>query len=69
MKKYWESTPKRFRMLGDGILIMSSTLSASVMGLPISEHNKLWAVFALNLIGAIGKILTNFAGTTTDEAK
>jgi len=64
MKKiaqYWQPTPKKARVLGDSILILSAAISGSIMGLPIAEHTKLWLMFSINVISAIGKILTNFA--------
>jgi len=64
LKESWEQykkpTPPRFRQVGDTILIFSGFLSTSIMGLPISEHDKLWFVFGSNLLGVIGKIMMNF---------
>lgn len=57
---YYKPTPALFRKIGDSILMGCTAISTAVMGLPITEHQKLWIVFALNLFGVFGKILTNF---------
>lgn len=31
-----------------------------MMGAPLSESHKTWAIFSLNVIGVAGKMLTNF---------
>jgi hypothetical protein len=59
LDNYKKPTPVIWRKIGDSVLIASASLSTAVMGLPISEHNKLYIVFALNVLGVIGKILTN----------
>lgn len=60
LSDYYKPTPSLFRKIGDAILISCTSISTAVMGLPITEHQKLWLVFALNLFGVFGKILTNF---------
>lgn len=59
-KRYFAPTPKNIRKIGDSILIVSASLSSAVMGLPLQDHHKLYVVFAFNVFGVIGKILTNF---------
>lgn len=59
-KRYFAPTPKNIRKIGDSILIVSASLSSAVMGLPLRDHHKLYVVFAFNVVGVIGKILTNF---------
>lgn len=59
IENYKKPTPVFWRKVGDSILVASASLSTAVMGLPIAEHTKLYIVFALNVIGVIGKILTN----------
>jgi hypothetical protein len=58
-ENYTAPTPVKWRKIGDTILLVSSSLSTMVMGLPISEHAQLWTVFVVNIIGVIGKVLTN----------
>lgn len=60
IKHYYKPTPVNLRKLGDTILIGATSISAMIMGLPLSEHQKLWIVFSLNVIGVIGKMITNF---------
>ncbi len=60
IKDYYKPTPSLFRKIGDSILIGCTSISTAVMGLPISEHAKLWIVFYLNIVGVGGKIITNF---------
>ena len=59
LDNYKKPTPVIWRKIGDSVLIASASLSTAVMGLPITEHNKLYIVFALNVLGVIGKIVTN----------
>lgn len=56
---YWHNTPKRWRMIGDSILLGSASLSAIMLGAPIPENAKTWTIFILNVAGVAGKILTN----------
>ncbi len=58
--RYFEPTPENIRKIGDAILIGTTSASTAVMGLPIAEHYKLYTIFALNMIGTIGKIISNF---------
>jgi len=59
MKKYYAPTPKKWRKIGDTILLGSTSLSAMMMGSPFSEGHKIWIIFGLNVFGVIGKMLTN----------
>ena len=59
-KRYFSPTPKNIRKIGDAILIGTASLSSGIMGLPLQDHHKLYLVFSFNVIGVIGKILTNF---------
>lgn len=60
IKHYYDKTPVRMRKLGDTVLLGSASLSTMVMGLPLSDQQKLWVVFSVNCLGVIGKMLTNF---------
>ena len=67
MKKYFSPTPKKWRAIGDSIMIFSLGVSGYVMGLPISDNAKTWTMFCINFLGVIGKILSNFAGPKIPE--
>ena len=60
LDKYAAPTPTKWRKVGDSILVGTSSLSAVIMGAPISENAAIWIVFTLNVIGVMGKIMTNF---------
>lgn len=64
LKNYYKSTPIKMRKIGDAILLGSTSISGMVMGLPMSDNNKLWMTFGLNIFGVLGKVITNFF---TDE--
>ncbi len=57
---YYKPTPVKWRKIGDAILLGSTSLSAMMMGAPLSETNKTWCIFLLNVFGVAGKVLTNF---------
>lgn len=57
---YKQPTPKKWRKLGDTFLLISTSSSTMVMGLPLTEHQKLWTVFFVNVLGVVGKTITNF---------
>lgn len=56
LKNYYKPTPKKYRMLGDALLLISSSFS----GYNFMNHNEEWGLFFL-ILGTIGKLLTNFA--------
>jgi len=59
VSNYYHPTPKFWRQVGDTILIGTTTLSAMMMGSPFSDTHKTWIIFSLNVIGVIGKMITN----------
>jgi hypothetical protein len=59
-EKYTAPTPVKWRKIGDAILLGSTGLSALMMGAPIPDKVQVWIVFGLNVLGLIGKIITNF---------
>lgn len=69
MTKVWENykkpVPIKWRKVGDFALVVSTFLSGSIMGLPISEHTKLWAIF---IIGFISTCLKFWANSKKDES-
>lgn len=68
-QKYWSPTPKKYRQIGDSILIGTTSLSAMMMGAPLSETAKTWVIFGLNVLGVVGKVITNmFKDEATNEA-
>lgn len=60
IKHYYDKTPKKWRKIGDTILVGSGSLSLMVMNLPITDNQKVWANTVINLLGIGGKLLTNF---------
>ena len=60
-KNYFEPTPKKYRMIGDMLLIISTSFA----GYEFMMNEKEWGLFFL-IVGTIGKLLSNF-GTTTEE--
>lgn len=60
IKHFYQATPVRMRKIGDTMLLGSASLSTMVMGLPLTDNQKLWLVFCLNALGVLGKMLTNF---------
>lgn len=55
IKKYWDSTPVKYRKLGDALLAVSTTITTYA----IVEDMKIFAISAL-VLGSVGKFLTNF---------
>lgn len=54
-RNYMKPTPKNLRRLGDGLLAVSSTITAAA----IASGNNVLAYISLGF-GVIGKFLTNF---------
>lgn len=57
---YYKPTPVKWRKIGDAILLGTASLSAMMMGAPLSENAKTWSIFILNIVGVAGKVITNF---------
>lgn len=49
----------RLKKIGDAFLLLSASLTTAVMGLPLSDNTIKWIVFGLNIVGVMGKIITN----------
>ncbi len=62
LSNYYQKTPKQVKFWGDVMLFSAPLLSGAVMASPLPETVKLWAVFGLNLVLVIGKVLTKFVG-------
>ncbi len=60
IKNYRRPTPQIARKIGDAIILTCSSLSAMVMGLPLSDEAITWTTFGLNAIGVAGKVISNF---------
>jgi hypothetical protein len=69
MKNYYSPTPKKWRKIGDSALIFSMAVAGYVTQLPITDAQKMWAIFVINLVGVFGKIITNFVSEETPENK
>lgn len=61
LNKYYSPTPKRWRKIGDAILLLGASLAPIIMGSPMNDHQKAWGVTISSLLGVFGKIATNFA--------
>ena len=59
IKRYYAPTPKKWRKLGDALLAVSTTITASA----IANHTN-WVAYTALAVGVIGKFLTNLF---TDE--
>jgi len=59
LSNYYEPTPKKLKKLGDTILIGTASLSAMMMGAPFTDTQKAWIIFSLNVVGVVGKMITN----------
>lgn len=59
-KRYWSPTPKKWRAAGDSIMIGCTGISAMITGSPLSDNTKMWTMFVLNVVGVLGKVITNF---------
>lgn len=56
---YSRPTQKKWRKIGDTILIGTTSVSAFMMSAPLSENAKSWTIFVLNIIGVVGKVVSN----------
>lgn len=55
---YWKPTPKKWRMIGDTLLIISTSFSGWEF-----MNNEKEIGFIFLCIGVLGKVITNFANT------
>lgn len=60
MSNYYSPTPKKWRKIGDAILLGTATMSTLMMGAPFSEETKTITIWGLSVVGVIGKLITNF---------
>lgn len=58
---YYQPTPKKWRKIGDAILLGTSALGTLMMGAPFSDKTISIIVWALGVVGVLGKVITNFA--------
>lgn len=63
VEKFKAPTPRKWRRIGDSLIIGTSGLSAIMMGAPIPDKISMWIVFSLNVIGVLGKVITSFFST------
>lgn len=62
LSNYHKKTPANIKFWGDVMLFSAPLLSGAIMAAPLSDVIKSWAVFGLNVLLVLGKILTKFAG-------
>lgn len=67
MRKYSTPVPWRFRKIGDALMVGALGLSGLITGLPLTDHQKVWIMFCVNVLGVLGKVITNFAGDDSDK--
>lgn len=67
LSNYHGPTPKKWKKIGDTIMLFGAGASTGVMGLPLPDNQKLWIVWGLGILTLIGKAVTNLA--TTDDAE
>ena len=60
MSNYYSPTPKKWRKIGDAILLGTATLSTLMMGAPFDDRTISLTVWGLSVIGVVGKVITNF---------
>ena len=60
-RNYYSPTPKKWRKIGDALLAVSTTITASA----IANHTN-WLAYTALAVGVIGKFLTNLF---TDETQ
>jgi hypothetical protein len=58
-KKYYSPTPKIFRVIGDALLMLSTSITTYA----ILDGNKTWALISL-FSGVVGKVLSNYFTTS-----
>jgi len=58
--KFYSPTPVKIRKIGDAILFGTSALGTLMMGAPFDEHTKTLVIWALGVVGVLGKVITNF---------
>lgn len=61
MGNYYSPTPKKWRKIGDAILLGSTAISTLMLGAPFSDHVISIIVWSLGVIGVVGKVVSNFA--------
>lgn len=59
IENYKSPTPKKWKKIGDFIMVVGGGATTSVMGLPLTDSQKLWIVWGLGMLTLIGKGLTN----------
>lgn len=58
VNNYWKPTPKKWRIIGDTLLIISTSFSGWEF-----MNNEKEIGFIFLCIGVLGKVITNFANT------
>lgn len=72
IKNLSKPTPRKYKRIGNALLIIGGGLSASLMGLPesvMSTELKIWLVFAVNQLTTAGKLFTSMYAIEEEEVK
>lgn len=60
MSNYYSPTPKKWRKIGDAILLGTATMSTLMMGAPFDDRTISVTIWVLSVVGVVGKLITNF---------
>lgn len=60
MENYYKPTPKKWRKIGDAILLGTASISTLMMGAPFDDKTISVTVWLLSVVGVAGKVITNF---------
>ena len=62
-KANWnKGTPKKWRDIGDALLLLGTGLNAIIIAIPIPPQVKIWAIAGTTLLTTAGKFLTKLFG-------
>ena len=72
LKNLSKPTPRKYKRIGNILLIIGGGLTTSIMGIPdaaLSTEVKIWVVFAVNQITTAGKLFTSMYAEDVEENK
>jgi hypothetical protein len=61
-KNWNRPTPKKWRSIGDAILILGAGLGGLITALPLSDDLKLWLLPIITFLTPVGKFITKLFG-------
>ena len=70
LNNYYEPTPKKWRQIGDFLLIMIPVCSGVIQGAPnLTSDEKYWWLAGCTLLLTIGKFMTNLFKDDTKQSE